>query len=205
MARKILWMASLLCWAAFTLWYTNTGGPLTEEEIAVYLSGMREAEDSERAARLRSFLESDTGNQFIMVNVIDMADDPPDVPGAAPGESADSLLGRYMEYMYPALFARACHPIFAGRAVAASLDLTGIEGAEIWDQGALMRYRSRRDMMEIATNPAFAERHGFKIAALEKTIAFPVEGILYYADPRFLLALLLFTIVSLVDLFIWRR
>ena len=205
MARTILWIAGLLCWAAFTLWYTNTGGPLTEEEIAVYLSRMAEAEDSERAARLRSFLESDTGNQFIMVNVIDMADDPPDVPGAAPGESADSLLGRYMEYMYPALFARACHPIFAGRAVAASLDLTGIEGAEIWDQGALMRYRSRRDMMEIATNPAFAERHGFKIAALEKTIAFPVEGILYYADPRFLLALLLFTIVSLVDLFIWRR
>ena len=205
MARTILWIAGLLCWAVFTFWYTDTDGPLTEEEISVYLSRMAEADDSARVERLRSFLESDTGSQFIMVNVIDMADDPPDVPGAAPGESADSLLGRYMEYMYPALFARACHPIFAGRAVAASLDLTGIEGAEIWDQGALMRYRSRRDMMEIATNPAFAERHGFKIAALEKTIAFPVEGILYYADPRFLLALLLFTIVSLVDLFIWRR
>ncbi|XOV86845.1 MAG: hypothetical protein ACFHX7_17965 [Pseudomonadota bacterium] len=205
MARTILWTTGLLCWAAFTFWYTNTGGPLTQEEISVYLSRMGQGDDSERAKRLRSFLESDTGNQFIMVNIIDMAENPPDVPGAAPGESAQSLLGRYMAFMYPALFSRACHPVFAGRAVAASLDLTGIEGAEVWDQGALMRYRSRRDMMEIATNPEFADRHDFKIAALDKTIAFPVEGVLNYSDPRFLLALLFFTIVSLIDLFFWRR
>ncbi|MDZ7684728.1 MAG: hypothetical protein U5O39_06740 [Gammaproteobacteria bacterium] len=46
---------------------------------------------------------------------------------------------------------------------------------------------------------------GIEGAARDKTIAFPVEGVLYYSDPRFLLALILFTILSLIDLIIWRR
>jgi hypothetical protein len=42
-------------------------------------------------------------------------------------------------------------------------------------------------MVEIASNPVFAERHQHKRAALKKAIAFPVENRLYYSDPRFLL------------------
>lgn len=140
-----------------------------------------------------------------MVNVLDMAENPPSVAGAEPGESAQSLLGRYMEYMYPALLARACHPVYAGSAVSPALDLVGLPGAESWTQGALMRYRSRRDLVEIATNPVFAERHKFKLAALDKTVAFPVENQLYLSDLRFLLALLLFSLCSLIDMLIWRR
>ena len=34
-------------------------------------------------------------------------------------------------------------------------------------------------------------KHDFKVAALEKTIAYPVETALYLSDPRFLLALIL--------------
>jgi hypothetical protein len=110
-----------------------------------------------------------------------------------------------MEHMYPAQFSRACHPVFFGRAVFYALDLTGIQGAEVWDQGALFRYRSRRDRMEISTNPKFSERHDYKIGALQKTIAFPVETSLYYSDLRFMLALILFALVSFIDLLLYRR
>ena len=49
------------------------------------------------------------------------------------------------------------------------------EGMETWTQGAGMRYRSRRDLLEIATNPAFRGSHEFKVAAMRKTIAFPID------------------------------
>ncbi|MFT4800225.1 MAG: hypothetical protein ACI9W1_003666, partial [Candidatus Azotimanducaceae bacterium] len=107
------------------------------------------------------------------------------------GMSADQLLGHYMEHMYPALFKKASHPLFFGAAIAPALDIVGIEDARHWTQGALMRYRSRRDLLEIITNPDFDERHAYKLAALTKTIAFPVDVRFSLADPRLLLALLL--------------
>ncbi|MEM1434753.1 MAG: hypothetical protein AAGG11_11900, partial [Pseudomonadota bacterium] len=193
MGRYVLWIAGVGLWALFTFWYTNTGGPLTEAEVEDYLARYAERDGDISADRLRAFLASDTGNAFIMVNLLDLADTPPTVAGAEPGESAASLLDRYMTYMWPALIARACHPIYAGRAVAPALDLVGVSGAEHWETGALMRYRSRRDMMEIVSNPEFAGRHDFKLAALEKTIAFPVESVFTFADPRLLLGLLGFS------------
>jgi hypothetical protein len=38
-------------------------------------------------------------------------------------------MAHYMEYMWPALFSRASHPVFAGQAVAQTMDLVGLEGA----------------------------------------------------------------------------
>jgi hypothetical protein len=71
------------------------------------------------------------------------------------------------------------------------MDLVGIEGAEIWDQAALMRYKSRRAFMEVVTHPNMGSKHAFKVAAMEKTIAYPVETVIYLSDPRLLLALIL--------------
>jgi hypothetical protein len=59
-----------------------------------------------------------------------------------------------------------------------------------------MRYRSRRDMMEIAVNPAFRGSHAFKVAAMQKTIAFPVDPWFQLGDPRLVLGLL-FLVVGL--------
>jgi hypothetical protein len=101
-----------------------------------------------------------------------------------------------MDYMWPALLARACHPVAFGEAAGASLDVLGIEGAGHWSQGALMRYRSRRDMMEIATNPAFREAHVYKFAAMAKTIAFPIDPWGQLGDPR----LVLFGVLAVVGL-----
>ena len=62
---------------------------------------------------------------------------------------------------------------------------------EHWTRGAAIRYRSRRDMMEITTNPAFSGSHHFKVAAMRKTIAFPIDPWVQLGDPRLVLALLL--------------
>ncbi|CAN0606686.1 unnamed protein product, partial [Ectocarpus sp. 12 AP-2014] len=111
-ARKTFWAGATLLWLLFAFWYTNTGGPLSDEEIERFMDRSREGATSETRNRLRTFLEQDTGNQFIMVNILDLAENPPPVAGAERGSNADDLLDHYMEYMYPALLARASHPIF---------------------------------------------------------------------------------------------
>jgi hypothetical protein len=125
-----------------------------------------------------------------MVNVIEMRNPPTQIEGVAPGDTASEVMGRYMEYMYPALFSRACHPVLYGEAAAAALDVWGIEGAERWTTAGMMRYRSRRDMLDIASNPAFQGPHEFKLAAMNKTIAFPVDPWFHLGDPRLVLGLL---------------
>ena len=126
----------------------------------------------------------------IVKKVIELREVPSQVPGVIPGESAVEVLDKYMAYMWPALLRRACHPVIMGTAAAPALDLWGIDGAENWSQAAFMRYRSRRDMMEIAGNPDFQGPHEFKIAAMAKTVAFPADPWLSAGDPRLLLALI---------------
>ena len=192
-----IWVSLLVIYAGFFLWYTDIGGKLEKEEIEFFLEKLEEnalansVDFNTQHESIKRFMEEDTGRQFLMVNNIDMDDDPENVEGAEPGESAERLLDRYMEHMYSQLLKRACHPIFVGSVIHPSMDLVGIEGAEIWDQAALMRYKSRRAFMEVVTHPNMLSKHDFKEAALEKTIAYPVETDIYLSDPRFLLALIL--------------
>ena len=198
--RLTIWSVPILLYFRFFSWYTDFGGPLSDSEIDHYAATMKNnGRPADLIAHIKAFAKQDTGRQFLMVNNIDMNENPPDVEGAEPGESAADLMGRYMAHMIPALLARACHPILIGSAVYSSMDLVGIKGAENWDQAALFRYKSRRAFLEIVTNPAFNGKHQFKTAALEKTIAFPIETSLYLSDPRLLLALVLLALTALIE------
>jgi hypothetical protein len=53
--------------------------------------------------------------------------------------------------------------------------------------------------MEIITHPDTVDRHEFKIAALDKTIAYPIEMQLYLSDPRLLLGLILLIVTLMLD------
>ena len=207
------WLVLALIYCTFFVWYTDLGGKLNPDEIETYLVKLQEnreplgfsspaekEEAKERQKIIEKFMREDSGRQFLMVNNIDMSDSPEDVEGAQPGESADQLMDRYMEHMYPELFKRACHPIFAGNSVLKAVDIVGIENAEDWDTMALMRYKSRRAFMEIVSNPKMFGKHEFKIAALDKTIAYPIETVLYLSDPRLLLGLVLLIIGLIIQL-----
>ncbi|MEZ5557637.1 MAG: hypothetical protein R3E86_03730 [Pseudomonadales bacterium] len=198
--RFVLWGGAGLFYAVFCLWYTNLGGPLTAPEIERFSAILETRHaDPAQAQRLRAFMAADDGNQFLMLNALDLAERPSPPPGAPAGVTGQDLLDRYMTYMLPALLKRACHPVFAGRALADAVDLVGVADGAHWDQGALVRYRSLRDMLEIALDPAFQGPHADKLAALEKTIAYPLQPQLYLSDPRLLLALVLLVAVLLLD------
>ena len=200
-------VALIFLYGVFFTWYTSFRGPLTEEEIEAYIavSAAREGVDAEGLAVLREFLEGDTGDDFVMVNVIEMRNPPQRLEGVGADETASDVLGRYMEYMWPALIRRACHPVFMGSAAAQALDVWGIEGADRWSQAALMRYRSRRDLMEIALNPDFEGPHEFKIAAIVKTVAFPIDPWFQLGDPRLVLALIFLVVILLLQMLRMRK
>lgn len=206
--RSKLWLTAALLYALFVGWYTDFGGPLREDEITAFLEKLqaRGGGSPEMRQTIERFMREDTGRQFLMVNILDYNEHPRDVEGAAPGENAQQLMGRYMAYMFPELLRRACHPTVVGPAISPAVDIVGIDNARVWDMGGLMRYRSRRSMMEIVANPEQGDSHHFKTAALAKTIAFPIEPQFYLADLRLVLGLLLLAVTALLDsLWISRR
>lgn len=191
-----LWAILAAVYVGFRVWYDGGGGPLTPQEVEHYVSIFeRRGAEPARVATLREFLASDTGSDFVMANFIRYRD--------APDAQAD--MDRYMAHMYPALFRRACHPLLAGPVLAGALDLWGIENAERWSMVGLVRYRSRRDMLEIATDPAFADAHRYKIAAMQQTIAIPTDPFLNPGSPRWLVALVLVTLGALLQLLLRAR
>ena len=201
-SRRKLWLSSIVLYALFVSWYTDFGGPLTEAEIQAYIAKIESRDlggaPSAREALLE-FLRNDTGGQFLMFNAVDLAKNPPPMPGAPSDADGQTLVDLYMEHMIPALLSRASHPVVVGKSVADSLDLLGIEGAEAWSDGVIMRYRSRRTFINIIDNPEFYARHDFKLAGLEKTIAYPIEPRIYLGDLRLLLGLFMLAITALRD------
>ena len=200
-----IWLVVIGLYAAFFSWYTSFGGPLSDEEITRYVALAESSEPApspEQVAKFRKFMEEDTGDDFVMVNVIDMYETPLQVEGVEPGETSDEVLAKYMDYMLPELLSRACHPVLSGEAANTAMDIMNADGMERWTVGAGMRYRSRRDLLEIAGNSAFAGSHEFKVAAMRKTIAFPIDPWIQLGGPRVVLALLLGLIGSALS---WRE
>ena len=161
------------------------------------LEQMAERRPEDDLSLLRRFLETDTGDDFVMVNLIDSPATPKPIAGVPPEATTEEVMARYMEHMWPELLKRACHPVMMGTATAAAMDVWGIEGAEDWTNVGMMRYRSRRDLIEIASDPAFQGPYEFKIAAMTKTIAFPIDPWFQLGDPRLVLALVFVAIGAL--------
>ena len=192
--RVWLWLGPALVWLTFCFWYTNTAGAFTPEETAAVTAQLQENGASpERIDQIKQFMTGDAGGQFLMVNLLH----------SAPREGADESMDRYMAHMLPAMLERASHPMLFGPVVAPAMDLAGIEGAETWTTVGVVRYRSRRDLLAIAFDPVFNDKHEFKLAALTKTIAVPVEPTLHLSDLRMLLLLALLAVVGLMNAF-WR-
>jgi len=199
MSARTIWLALALLYAVFTGWYTSWSGPLTPDEVDGYVAELAErgAKD-ERLDLWRHFLATDTGDDFAMLNAIDLRDTPLAVEGVPAGESAQQMLNRYLEPFLGKALTRAAHPVMIGTAASGALDLWGIEGAEHWSTGGLVRYRSRRDVIEMALDALDSDVHRYKIAAMEKTIAFPLDPWFQLGDPRLVLALV-FAVIGLAE------
>jgi hypothetical protein len=187
------WAILGIVYALFFYWYTSFGGPLSDEEIAHFTEVLASRpEMNVNSERWISFMESDTGDDWAMWNAADLFDTPKQVKGVEPGDTSQDVVNRYTVPFFAEALRRAAHPVMGGVAANTALDTWGIEGGEDWEVGLLVRYRSRRDIMEMLEKIATSDEkiHSFKVAAVEKTIAFPLDPWHQAGDPRLLLALI---------------
>lgn len=204
----MIWAAALFLWVAFLLFYDGFRRPLAQTEIDAFLAGLgpRMAETGNDAERLRAFLEGDDGREFVMVNLVRTR--PGDVTDPASGatRTGQEWLRRYSDPFVRGLLRRGGHPLFVGRKVGGYIDAWNTPEDPGWSLVGTMRYRSRRDLMQMAADPAFRAVHPNKTLGIETTFSFPTQRQLaFYASPRVTAGLTLALIAALahVALLTW--
>lgn len=198
-----IWAAALALYGAFWLWYVGIPRPLEAAEIEAHLAHVADSKlpvSPEQLATLRAFLEADDGGEFFMLNLVRLQHGPVSEPGSAQPRAAREVLDVYTNHFMPALFRRGGHPAYFGRAAGGYLERWGVEADPGWSFGAAIRYRSRRDMIELVTDPRFADAHLYKSAAIATTLAFPTSPGFVVVGPRIWVGLALALLAALAQI-----
>ena len=191
MMKHRLFLIFLTTYTIFFAWYSNLNKPLTDTEVENYLNILQKSSSNQESLdAINKFLSNDDGKQFIMVNLLSYSDNPPLLEKTEGAKNGKELVDYYTSFMFKEMFTRASHPVIFGSVVGPSIEVIGMQNARSWDEVGLIRYRSRRDMMEIIINPEFQNRHAYKIGGLERTIASPMQPSIFI-DGRFIFFLML--------------
>ncbi|GIW39446.1 MAG: hypothetical protein KatS3mg076_0023 [Candidatus Binatia bacterium] len=193
MKAWIIWGLAIFLYGAFFVWYQGLRRPLTKDEIDTVLESLGRAENAspERLARFRAFLEADDGREFFMVNLIRMNTEKVEDPDSGEPVDPNALLLRYTRPFMRRVLRRAGHPVFFGQAAGGYLEEWGVSEDPGWTTAAVVRYRSRRDLVELVSDPSFPLVHRYKLAAIAGTFAFPAAPAMLFVGPRVWVGLLL--------------
>lgn len=148
MRTSKLWIGLGMVYAALITWHQPLRGPLTESDVRAAFGGQYEqvhrSEDTQARAFLDFFL-TDDGRPFFMVNL-----------NALPDQTAESdqAAKAYGIFMAPRLLARASYPVLTTDVIVGLTNTLG-PGVENADRLVVVRYRSRRDFLNIISTPEF--------------------------------------------------
>jgi len=179
---KIAWVVFLaLLFIGFSAWYGGAGKPISESEGQSLLQQIRQVygDSSERdfLTNIEAMIPNDDGKEFYAVNLENLKQGPE-------AEQSDRAYGAIV---LPLLFKRASHPVFVSERVGLML---GQYGKDV-DRVAVVRYRSLRDMIEMALEPSMKDGEVYKFGALDHTEVFITRPVITFMHVRFTLALLL--------------
>ncbi len=201
----ILFVVIVLLYAAFLLWYGGKSRPLSEDEVdtlvaRIWRSAGKQGLPEEEPALLREFrvlAGSDDGRDYYMVNLIKFRKKALYPEGSPWGDDVQAANDSYNRAIIPLLFKHGGHPVFDSLVEGRFLHP---DGADDWDHVAMVRYRSRRDMLEMAAEIAAKGVDVHKWAALEKTQVFPVKPLVSLFSVRATVAVVLIAIALLVHI-----
>ena len=206
-ASRLRWAFLAVIYAAFLVWYGGSGDPISPEEIEKYVAiaeARNPGPDDARApvsgfaARLRKFIETDDGQEFVMINLNVYRDAPQYSDGHEATGSAEDAEREYGRRIAPRMFARAIHPLVM---VDPAVSLGGIGEFERqdWSRVTLVRYRSRRDFVEFILHPAYAQDVNHKWAALSHSHTMAATPRISFATIRLLPLSFLIIVGLLLD------
>ena len=198
-----IWLVALAVYVIFRLWYDNWRGPLTQAEIDAFMTRAANSPTGGYTdhAVLRAFLEADDGREFVMSNLVRVH--PGEVPHPETGVPTQglALLQEYGRRFVIVLLRHGGHPMLVMRKVGGYVDSWNTPADPGWHVVGAMRYRSRRDMMALASHPSLREVHPFKTAGTAMTFSFPTQILMGFAmRPHVWVALVLLLMAALVHL-----
>ena len=192
--QKILWGVLVALYVAFVAWYGGRGAPLTAEESDALFATIAAkakndaAPDGRIRDELKRLMASDDGNEFFMLNLIKYRAKAQYPAGYSFSDDALEADARYNRAIAPYLLPHAAIPVFIGEPEGRFIDEDG--DAE-WQRVAIVRYRSRRDLLEMVSELAGQDVAVHKWASIEKTQVFPVRPLFSLVFVRGLIAALL--------------
>jgi hypothetical protein len=182
MTTSAIWTIAVTAYALFWFWYVGFRRKVTplEVEQAIRLLDTHNFGTTQQRAHLRRFLADDDGKDFVMVNLLHLK--------APLGESRKKLEA-YQKIFLGALLRKAGHPVMMARAASGNLENVACDHMDDWTAAGMVRYRSRRDFMEMLPSTVGSQHHGLKLDSLEKTFAFPASRWFMLGGPRIVVAL----------------
>ena len=204
-ATILLGIIFVALYAAFLVWYGGQDKPLSAREVDTLLTEMqkragKQVQTEEEAPLLKQFRElakSDDGGEYYMVNLLKFREKALYPVGSLYNDDPLAANNRYNRAIIPLLLKHGGMPVFDSRAQGRFIHP---DDAEDWDHVAMVRYRSRRDMLKMALELAGSGADIHKWAALEKTQVFPVKSLFNLTFIRGIVAVLLFVIALISKL-----
>jgi hypothetical protein len=192
MTTGIIWVSALAAYAVFWYWYVGFRPKITPQEVAttMRLFDGHSVATPAQLEHIRHFLVSDDGKDFVMVNLLHIKE---------PVAESRKMLATYQKAFMGPLLRRAGHPILMARAAAGNIENVACDHTDGWTAAGLIRYRSRRDFMEILPATVGSVHHGLKLAGLQKTFAFPASSWYVLGGPRIVVALVIALIAALLQ------
>lgn len=197
-----IWGTAVVLYALFLGWYFNWSGPLTAAEVDNIMATFEAsgAESNTGAEVMRRFLEADDGEEFVMQNLVKFNAGNISHPTSGELMPARDVLTDYFAPFTRALLWRGGHPVIVSNKVGGYIDSWQTAPDPGWHVASLMRYRSRKDLVELALDPKFAGMHVYKLAAIQQTASFPTRTVMSFAaTPKFLVPLLLLLLAALAQ------
>lgn len=169
--KSLLVTATGLALITFIYWYSGSSQPLNSKEIDAYLNTLAAQPHNpgrHDLQQLERFMREDDGRAFYTVNLYQFnqfAKYPSFHPGEGTGLQAFT---KFRQVMLQLLATHASHPIFGTH---------WIEDTTPWQSLVIVRYRSRRDIIDIFASDTFATASIHKWAALKQNQRFIVQSL----------------------------
>lgn len=191
---SVIWTSAAAVYLLFWLWYARPRKKVTPEEadrLLAWLNTQEHAYSAEQLKGLRDFFVDDDGRDFVMVNLIHLK---------APARESGRKLNQYQKVFLGALLRKAGHPVFIARRSGGNLELVNCEQNNDWPAAGMIRYRSRRDLLEMLPDTIGSAHHNLKLESLDKTVAFPASNWFIFGGPRVLAVLVVLLAACIAQL-----
>ncbi len=178
---------------ALTYWYQWSARTLTQPEVDAYMATI-EAQTQNPGAKhdlpaLRKFLEEDDGKPVYTANMYqfnEVAGYPEESGFGGTGEEA---YDRFSSVMISLMTKRGSHPVYGST--------WADEANSKWDRIVIVRYRSRRDLVDLFATDAFAEASLHKWASLREHDRMLVQA-LHIPDGKYIAILIALVVGGVV-------